>query len=399
MAETPWITIVGLGEDGPEGLSPASRSELEKAEVVMGPQRHLDLVPDTGAERIVWPVPFADGFELLRAQEGRRVVVLASGDPFWFGAGTSIAREFPPSAWRALPAPSTFSLIAARMGWPLERTFCAGLHAAPFDRLIPNLAPGLRAIALLRDGEAVVGLMTFLASRGFGQSQLTVFEAIGGSRERITELQADATPDRDFCHPVAVGFEVMGAGAALPAVSGLPDHLFESDGVMTKRAVRAVTLSSLAPRPGELLWDIGAGSGTISIEWMRAHPRCQAIAIEPRPDRVALIRANADRFGLDRLRCLTGSAPQDLTDLPDPDAVFIGGGLSAELLEHLEQQLPAGTRLVANAVTLEAEALLVELHGRKGGELIRIDLSSAAPLGTLRSWRQSYPVVQWSGVL
>jgi precorrin-6Y C5,15-methyltransferase (decarboxylating) len=360
----------------------------------MGPARHLALLPGLGAERIAWPVPFADGLPILKSLKGRRVAVLASGDPFWFGAGAVIARELQPGEWRALPGPSTFSLAAARLGWPLERTLCMGLHAAPLARLRPALAPGVRAILLLRDGEAVADLARYLADEGFGATRLTVMEALGGPRERITEAKADALAG-PFAHPVAVAVEVAGPGVVVPCASGLEDSFFDTDGQITKRPVRALALSALAPRPGETLWDIGGGSGSISVEWCLSHPESQALSIEPRPDRAARIRANAARFGLERLRVVEGTAPAALADLPPPQAVFIGGGLSADLLTVLEDRLAPGTRLVAHAVTLESEALLIAAADRRGGDLLRIELAEAAPLGSRRGWTPARPVVQW----
>ncbi|MFG1403705.1 precorrin-6y C5,15-methyltransferase (decarboxylating) subunit CbiE [Xanthobacter sediminis] len=399
MAELPWLTIVGLGENGPEGLPPASRAALEAAEVVMGPPRHLALLPDLRAERIVWPVPFNDGLPLLRGLRGRMVAVLASGDPFWFGAGSVIARAFAPGEWRALPGPSAFSLAAARLGWPLEHTACLGLHAAPLARLRPHLAPGARALVLLRDGAAVSELAAYLRAQGFGASRLNVMEALGGPRERLIEATADALPSDGFAHPVCVGVEVAGAGAVVTRASGIADDFFDTDGQITKRPVRALTLSALAPRPGELLWDIGCGSGSIAIEWLLGHPRMEAIGIEAQPARAARIRANAARLGVDRLQVVEGAAPEALEGLPLPQAVFIGGGLSAALLAALEARLPPGTRLVANAVTLESEAVLALAQARLGGELLRIALAQAAPLGDRRGWKAAYPVVQWRVVL
>jgi precorrin-6Y C5,15-methyltransferase (decarboxylating) len=347
-----------------------------------------------GTERIEWPVPFADGLPILHGLRGRRVAVLASGDPFWFGAGAVFAREFSPGEWRALTGPSTFSLVAARCGWPLERTLCLGLHAAPLARLKPHLAPGVRAIVLLRDGAAVHELARYLVDEGFGASRLTVMEALGGPNERITETPAGSL-DGHFSHPVAVALEVAGSGAVIPHASGIEDSIFDTDGQITKRPVRALALSALAPRPGETLWDIGGGSGSISVEWCLCHPETQAISIESRPDRAARIRANAARFGLDRLRVVEGMAPAALADLPLPQAVFIGGGLSADLLADLESCLAPGTRLVAHAVTLESEALLIGAAAQRGGDLLRIELAEASPLGTRRGWKPARPVVQW----
>jgi len=398
MGKVPWITIVGIGEDGPSGLTCASREALESAEIIMGPKRHLDLIGNTTTQQIEWPVPFLDGIDVLRGLEGRNVVVLASGDPFWFGAGRAISTAFKRDEWRALPVPSVFSLAASRLGWPIEDTLCIGLHAAPLARLRPHLAPGLRAIVLLRDGVAVPDLAIYLASLGFDGSALTVCEALGGPRERITIFSVAEARKGGFQHPVCVAVEIAGNGVIVPLASGRPDDLFETDGVMTKRPVRALTLSALAPRAGETLWDIGGGSGTIAVEWALAHPTCSASVIEQRADRVALIRANADAFGLNRITIVQGAAMDVLDGLPAPDAVFIGGGLTAPLLKRIAK-LPAGTRIVANAVTLEAEALLTQAHADHGGDLLRIEIARATPLGQKRGWTSAYPVVQWSVTL
>lgn len=391
---------MGLGEDGADGLTPASLRALEHAEIVMGPARHLSLLPDLDASRVEWPVPFADGLTMLRDLRGRRVVALVSGDPFWFGAGSVMAREFNPGEWRALPAPSAFSLAASRLGWPLESTLCVGLHAAPLARLRPHLAPGERAIVLLRDGASVADLARYLVDQGFGASRLTVMEALGGPRERITPARADALPDTAFAHPVAVAAECDGPGRVMPCASGLSDGFFASDGQITKRPGRALALSALAPRPNEVLWDIGSGSGSIAVEWCLSHPRCRATAIEARADRAVHIRENAAAFGLDaRLSTVEGAAPVALSGLVAPDAVFIGGGLSDALLHDLRARLAPGTRLVAHAVTIGSEALLADWSGRIGGDLLRVELARAAPLGRMRGWMPARPIVQWQVVL
>lgn len=393
----PWLTIIGLGEDGLDGMPPSHRAALEAAEVVAGSARHLALLPQLDAERLEWPVPFADGIPRLLALRGRRVAMLASGDPFWFGAGTSITRHLAAQEWHALPAPSTFALAAARLGWALEGTACLGLHAAPLSRLRAHLWRGARLLVLLRDGAAVADLAGFLVDAGFGATTLTVLEALGGPRERRRDLRADSY---DLCyvvHPVAVALQVAGEGFALPRSNGLPDALFAHDGQITKQPVRALTMSALAPRPGERLWDIGAGSGSVAIEWLLAHRSCEAVAIEADPQRAARLRGNADALGVDRLVLVTGSAPAALAGLPRPEAVFVGGGLSQALLEGLWELLPPGCRVVANAVTLESEALLALWHARAGGSLMRIELAQVQPLGARRGWRSAYPLVQWSG--
>ncbi|MET3709888.1 precorrin-6Y C5,15-methyltransferase (decarboxylating) [Sphingomonas trueperi] len=395
MADLPWLTIIGLGEDGADGLSAAASAALERAELVFGAARHLSLLPGLRCEARAWPVPFADGVPLLLAERGRRVVLLASGDPFWFGAGTSVTRHLAREEWIARPAPSSFALAASRLGWALQDTLCLGLHAAPFGQLRPHLAPGQRLLVTVRDGAAAAALASYLAGEGFGASELHVLEALGGARERGRSVRADMLAWKDIAHPVMVGIEPAGEGAVLPLASGRPDGWFESDGQLTKQPVRALTLSALAPRAGELLWDIGAGSGSIGIEWLLAHPANRAIAVEADPIRAARASDNAARLGVDRLSVLQGRAPAVLPD-GEPDAVFIGGGLSQALLEALWASLPAGTRIVANAVTLESEALLARWHDAEGGNLLRIELADAVPLGTRHGWRSRYPVVQWS---
>ncbi len=389
----PWLRLIGIGEDGLAGLSIASREALANADIVFGGERHLQLA-EVGARGRRWPVPFSVAPVL--ACRGQRVAVLASGDPFWYGAGGSLAARLEPGEWVAFPQPSTFSLAAARLGWRLEDVACIGLHAAPFETLIPHLTAGRRVIALVRDGAAVPALADWLARRGFGATQLRVMEALGGPRERTRNGQADRFDLEETIAPVAVAFVAAG-GPGIANVPGLPDEAFAHDGQITKRPVRAITLSALAPRSEELLWDIGAGSGSISVEWCLAGGR--AIAIEARADRVQNIRANSAAFGLEkRITVAEGRAPEALAALPAPAAIFVGGGCDASLLAVVWDLMPPRARLVVNAVTLETEALLVRWHETHGGELLRMALSQAAPLGSSRGWVPSRPVVQWSAV-
>jgi len=366
---------------------------LAKAEIVFGGPRHLELA-EIDARGRTWPVPFS--VEPVLACRDRKVAVLASGDPFWHGAGGSLAAHLAPGEWIAFPAASTFSLAAARLGWRLEDVTCLGLHATPFETLLPHLAPKRRAICLLRDGKAAGELATWLAQKGFGASSLHVMEALGGSRERIRTAQVVSFALTDVAAPVAVAIEAAGA-AGLPRTSGLPDDGFAHDGQITKRPARALTLSALAPRPGELLWDIGAGSGSISVEWCLAGGR--AFAIEARADRAQNIRANAAAFGVaDALTVIEATAPAALANLPLPNAVFVGGGNDQSLFDAVWAMIPSGTRLVANAVTLETEALLLAEQSKHGGELMRIEIAQAGPLGSMRGWVPSRPLVQWSVV-
>jgi precorrin-6Y C5,15-methyltransferase (decarboxylating) len=399
MSDSPWLSIIGQGEDGPEGLSAASRKALSDAKIIMGPPRHLILLGATDAQLIEWPVPFADGIEKLLALRGQSVAILASGDPFWFGAGTSVTRHLEAHEWQAFPSPSTFSLTASKLGWAVQDTLCLGLHAAPLQKLRPHLAEGFQSIVLLRDGQAVEELATYLSEHDFSDSRIHVLEALGGPNERITQLVAKNPVPKDIAHPVCVGIEVRGKGRALPLTSGKPDDWFENDGQITKRPVRALTLSALAPKAGEHLLDIGGGSGSISIEWLLAHPKNKATIIEANPERAARIKANAARFGLGNLTVIEGKTPDALADILLPDAIFIGGGLSAGLLQSLVDRMPSGTRLVANSVTLESESLLVQWQSHRGGDLLRIELSSVTSIGTKRGWKAAYPLVQWSVIL
>jgi precorrin-6Y C5,15-methyltransferase (decarboxylating) len=393
MADAPWLTIIGIGEDGVAGLCEAGRAALAQADCVTGATRHLALLPGLKGEVVAWPVPFRDGLPWLAAQRGRRVAMLVSGDPFWFGAGSVVARMLAPGEWLALPGRSVFALAAARLGWAIEDVACLGLHAAPLTRLRPLLAPGLRALVLLRDGAAVAELAALLAAAGFGASVLHVLEALGGPRERIRRATAETLAFDDIAHPVAVGIDCAGAGDVLPGASGRPDHWFEHDGQISKRPVRALALSALAPRAGETLWDIGTGSGSIAIEWLLAHPANRATAFEADPLRAARARGNGERLGVDRLTVVEGRAPDILAGRAWPDAAFVGGGLSDDLLAML---CDGPARIVAHAVTLESEALLTRWHRDKGGSLLRIELSDAVAIGSRRGWRARYPLVQWS---
>ncbi len=393
--KSPWLTIIGWGESGIAGLTQASRDALEQAELVFGARRHLEVLPALSVGVREWPVPFADGIPDILAERGRPVVMLVSGDPFWFGAGTVLAKYLSPDEWVAQPAPSTFSLAAAKLGWGIESLQCLGLHAAPVTRVRPCLQPQHRLIVLLRDGNAVADLACCIEQWGFGPSQLHILEALGGERERIRTVHSHDALPMDIQHPVAVALEVAGKGPAVPRTSGIPDHFFDHDGQITKQPVRAVTLSALAPQAGERLWDIGTGSGSIAIEWLLADPRNQAIAFDTSAERTARAQSNASALGVDWLQVVHGRVPEALEGQAVPDAVFIGGGLSQALLETLWSCLPEGVRIVANAVTLESETLLVHWQHQKGGDLLRLEVSTAGAIGPRRGWQANYPIVQW----
>jgi precorrin-6Y C5,15-methyltransferase (decarboxylating) len=384
-----WLEIIGVGEDGLAGLSDASQLALAAAEVIFGGPRHLALV-NAGERGRAWSVPF-DVTPVL-GWRGRQVAVLASGDPFWFGVGGTLAVHLSPDEWRVHPAPSTFSLTAARLGWRLEAVRCLGLHAAPFASALSDLHPGARWVCLLRSGAAAAEFAHWLDAQGFGASALWVLEALGGPRERIRSTTASGFDLSDVASPVAMAVELAGA-LGLQRSPGLQDAGYAHDGQITKAPVRALTLAALAPRPGAHLWDIGAGSGSVSVEWCLAGG-C-ATAIEPRAARAANVRSNAQRFGVaDRLTVVEGAAPEAFAGLPAPQAIFVGGGFDTAWLDLL--QAPGhGCRLVVNAVTLETEAALLRLHAVHGGELLRIELAHAAPLGRMRGWVAARPIVQW----
>jgi precorrin-6B C5,15-methyltransferase / cobalt-precorrin-6B C5,C15-methyltransferase len=391
--DSPWLTIIGIGEDGLSSLSEASRKALAAAEAIFGGERHLTLA-NAGQRGRPWPVPF-DANVVLDCR-GRATVVLASGDPFWHGVGSLLAERLERSEWVAHPSFSTFSLAASRLGWPLESAICLGLHAAPFERLVPHLAEGEKIICLVRDGEAATRLAEWLTARGWGASQVWTLESLGGRRESMTQHRAHSYAGDPTAPLVAVALEARGPNG-LPRSAGLADELFKHDGQITKRPMRALALSALAPRRGQRLWDIGAGSGSISIEWT-LHGGV-AVAIEARGDRVANIRQNADSFGVaHRIVVIEGTAPSALSGLPAPQAVFIGGGLDVAMFDGVWPLLATGARLVADAVTIETEALLSELHQRYGGELMRIEIAHAGRLGRYRAFEPTRPVVQWSVV-
>lgn len=391
---TPWLTFIGIGEDGLPGLSVAARTALDAAGTVFGAPRHLDLA-QAGPRGTPWPIPF-DPAPVL-ACRGTPTVVLASGDPFWHGAGGTLAPRLTPGEWTSHPAPSSFQIAANRLGWRLEECITIGLHAAPFSRLVNHLYPGARIIATLRHAPAVPALAHWLAAQGHPDATLTVLERLGGPHERLRSFRADQPAPDGIAAPVAVAVD-PGATPGLPTIPGLPDDTYASDGQITKSPIRAITLAALAPRPGLHLWDIGAGSGSVSVEFCRAGGT--STAIEAREDRAANIRTNALRFGIDHcLHVVVGKAPDALNTLPRPDAVFVGGGGSQALFDHLRATLPPGTRLVANGVTLETETLLATLHARHGGSLTRIDIATATPLGSFRDWTAARPVVQWAVTL
>lgn len=396
----PWLTIIGIGEDGRAGLAPAALQALDAAGCVWGGRRHLALAAPIAAETRTWPSPISDAYPEILARRGRPTCLLATGDPFHYGIGAEIARLVPAGEIRAFPQPSAFSLAAARLGWPLAETDCLTLHGRALSRIVPHLQPGGRLLALSWDGSTPAAVAALLVERGFGASILTVLERMGGPHERVRSGRADAGgfEAADDLNTLAIAVAASAEARVVPLSPGLDDAWFENDGQLTKAEIRAVTLAALRPRAGALLWDVGAGAGSVSIEWCLRHPANRALAVESRSERARRIARNAAGLGVpDRVRIVEGAAPAALDGLARPDAVFVGGGVSEPgVIEACTDALVPGGRMVANAVTLESEAVLLSAFARHGGDLRRIAVSRAAPVGGLHGWRPAMPVTQWS---
>ncbi|WP_051807047.1 bifunctional cobalt-precorrin-7 (C(5))-methyltransferase/cobalt-precorrin-6B (C(15))-methyltransferase [Streptomyces sp. NRRL F-2664] len=398
------VTVVGVGADGWAGLTAAARSSLSSAEVLIGGPRQLDLLPaaECPGRRVAWPSPLRPAVPTLMAEHaGLRIAVLASGDPMFYGIGRALAEELGPRALLVRPHPSSVSYACARLGWPVEDTEVVTVVGRPVARLAAALHEGRRVLVLSAGAASPGEIAALLCERGFGPSRMRVLEQLGSEREDAYEGTADTwtRPPGDPLNVVAVDCRRDPSHGAprLGATPGLPDTAYEHDGQLTKRHVRAATLCALAPAPGELLWDIGGGSGSIGIEWMRTHPSCRAVAVERVAERAARITHNAAALGVPGLRVVVGSAPEALAGLPAPDAVFIGGGLTAPgLLDAAWAALAPGGRLVVNTVTLESEAVLAERHRRHGGDLVKLAVAHAVPVGGFTGWRQAMPVTQWS---
>jgi precorrin-6Y C5,15-methyltransferase (decarboxylating) len=392
------VTVVGVGAGGWADLGRTPQQALLAAQVVFGSDRQLDLLPaEVVAERVAWPSPLLPALPgLIESHAGRRRAVLASGDPMFHGIGATLVRLLGASRVRALPHPSSASLAAARLGWPLATTEVVSLVTADPAVLRRALNPGRRLLVLARDASTPAEVAAQLASCGYGDAAVTVLSRLGGPSEHVVTGTASVWehPPGD---PLAVLGIECGDGPRRSIVPGLEDSAYENDGQLTKREIRAVTLAALAPVPGALLWDVGAGSGSIGIEWMRSHPSCRAVAIESHGDRVSAIRRNASALGVPGLQVVSGTAPAALAGLPAPDTIFVGGGLTRDgVLDACLAALPPGGRLVANAVTLETEAVLAAAYGKLGGDLTRVAVNRASPVGGFTGWRAMMPVTIWS---
>jgi precorrin-6Y C5,15-methyltransferase (decarboxylating) len=393
-----WLALVGIGEDGIDGLAPVARRLIADAEFIIGGARHLKLAGSPKCESLVWPSPISEAIAPILARRGQRVVVLASGDPFFFGVGSIIAAHLPIDEIISLPAPSAFSLAASRLGWSLQDCILLSLHGRSFERIVPHLQPRARILVLAWDETTAPRVATCLEAHHMGGSRITVLEALGGPREKVRSIRADAfdMPGIDPLNVVAIEVAADPEARAIPLSPGLPDSYFEHDHQITKREIRAATIAALAPRRGELLWDIGAGTGSIAMEWMLCDPTNTAIAIEERADRAARIARNAGALGVPGLTIVTAQAPAGFAELPPPDAIFIGGGANDhDVIDQAWAALRVGGRLVVNAVTLETQALLYRRFKEQGGELVQMQVAHAEPVGTFFGWRPAMPVVQW----
>ncbi|MSP52166.1 MAG: precorrin-6y C5,15-methyltransferase (decarboxylating) subunit CbiE [Alphaproteobacteria bacterium] len=396
---TPWLSIVGLGEDGLSGLSPLAHALVNRAEILIGGTRHLAMIPADSRQRLTWTRPLSKLFERVDTLRGRPVCVLATGDPMAFGVGVSLARRIPVNEMIIVPGVSAFSLACARMGWPIAEAETLTIHGRPVELINAVLYPGARIIALSADGKTPAMIAKLLCMQGYGESRMTVLEHMDGVNERRIDATAatfgaDATAD---LNTLAVQCVAASGIKAIARVPGIPDDVFRHDGQLTKREVRATTLAALSPLPAQLLWDIGAGCGSIAIEWMRSARSTRAIAIERDPARVANIAFNAGNLGVPNLKIVTGEAPAAVAGLERPNAIFLGGGIATPgLLERCWAELGSRGRLVANAVTTEGEAVLIAARQRWGGELVRIAITRAEPMGAFSGWRALAPVTQFA---
>ncbi len=395
---TPLFTLIGMGDDGPAGIPDRARRLISDADVIIASKRLLATIPNSAAELVAWPSPFDPLMKQLKSPDGKRVVILATGDPMWFGAGSTLVRHFCPSDFEVIPAPSAFSLAAARLGWPLQDVETVSLHGRPASTIIPHLRPGARLIVLTSGTNTLEDVCRKLVEAGLPASPVTILEHMGGDAERRIDLRADDNPlpDTSGFYTLAVQCVPGKATQIYAQVPGLPDDAFLHDGQLTKREVRAVTLSALCPCPGALLWDVGAGCGSIAIEWLRAERTAQALAFERAPQRLTMITENAERLGTPHIAVVAGDLPGTLAGKAPPDAVFWGGAVhDVSIFNACWSALKPGGRLVANAVTLEGEAQLLDLQSKYGGDLVRVAVSKLTEVGTRRGMRPHMTVTQW----
>ncbi len=401
VAAPPWLSVVGIGDDGLASLGSEARAIIDAGDVVIGGRRHLDMINGHAGECIAWKQPLERSLDDIEAMRGRKVVVLASGDPMCHGVGATLARRFSTDEMQVMPAASAFSLACARLGWPLQAVRTVSLHSRQPGVLRRYIQPGIRIVALTKNGETPHIVASMLVEMGYSQSPIRVFEHLGGAGERRIDATAEHWNAKDIAPLNTIAIDcVAGPGAKVfPSTPGLPDDAFESDGMLTRREIRALTLARLMPISGQRLWDVGAGSGAIAIEWLRSIDHGEAIAIERDAARAVRAGDNAEGLGVPDLRVVEAEAPACFDLLDDPDAIFIGGGITARgMLNKAWARLSSGGRLVANVVTLEGERRLLEWQAEHGGELTRIAVSRAEKVGPYQGWRPAMPVTQYAGV-
>lgn len=397
MSTKQWLNIIGIGEDGIDGLSPEAGKLLTDAEIIIGGNRHHALTADLKAERLQWPSPFDAMIDTIRSYKGRKIVILVTGDPLWYSVGARIMKAIPADEIRFHPQVSAFQWAAARLGWSLADVETLTVHGRHVEQTIPYFVPDARLLVLTKDHTTPTDIARLLTERGYGDSEMTVLGSLGGPLEtRVDTIASNWHATAPDFHLLAITCKSRPGTPILPPGPGLPDDAFSHDGMITKSEIRALTIAHLGPQRGALLWDLGCACGSVAIEWMRGARDAEAIGIDTRTDRLEMARENATRLGTPRLKLIEGRMPDALAELPAPDAIFIGGGLSDELAEIAFDALKPHGRLVANAVTLESEALLSELHQRMGGSLIRLSVSRAKPVGPYRGWKPMMPVTQWS---
>jgi len=399
--QTPWLSVIGIGDGGLDSLTPIARSALDTAEVIFGGKRHLNFLGNGPRDFQSWSSPFADSIERILAYRNQAVAVLATGNPLWYGAGSTLCSAIPAEEIRFYPSPSAYSLAAARMGWAMEKTACLTVHGRKLENLIPSITPQAKLLILCHNGDTAAEVAAMLTSRGFGDSEMTALSHLGGADEAVRSNTANEWQDRNLPNLTTLAVRCVDRSEAqiLSTTPGLPDNAFEHDGKLTKREIRAATLAALVPLPDQHLWDVGAGCGSIAIEWCRAAFRATACAVEMNRDRQTTIRSNALALGVPDLEMIDGRAPEALNFLTPPDAVFIGGGLSTKgVVDTCWNTLKARGRLVANAVTIEGEISLIQAQESYGGELVRFAISRAEAVGSFQGWRPMMPVTQWRAV-
>ena len=393
------ITVIGIGADGWASVGEEAREIVLAADLLVGGDRQLDLVPPQArGERRPWPkslITLVD--ELPALADGRSIAVMASGDPLMHGVGVTIVRRLGAENVRIIPAVSSYALACARLRWPQAEAELVSATSRIAEVVVPALQPGRKLVVLGFGPRTAAEIARVVRERGFGASRLVVLEELGGAAERIVESTADEWGDAEAAALHLVALEVRGKGPLVGRGPGLPDDAYEHDGQITKRDVRAITLAALVPVPGQLLWDVGAGSGSVGIEWIRAAPGARAVAIERDPERAQRIERNARALGVPSLRVVCGEAPDALDELEErPDAIFIGGGLTSYgVLTRCRKALRRGGRLVANVVTVEGEIFVARAQAEQGGRLRRLAVAHAEPLGGFTGWRPAMPITQY----